>query len=62
MFFQEDEPTCIVQDDPVKRENKTYEEIVKDIIVEETQYLRDLNMIIKVFRAPFTEFFPRTKV
>lgn len=52
----------MIEDEPVRRESMTYEEIVKDFIVEETQYLRDLNMIIKVFRAPFVELFPRSKV
>ncbi|XP_071800444.1 son of sevenless homolog 2-like [Asterias amurensis] len=31
-----------------------YEEVVKDMILEETQYIRDLNLIIKVFRRLFT--------
>ena len=62
MFFQEEEPISMVQDEPVKKENKTYDEIVKDLILEEGQYLQDLNMIIRVFRAPFAKFFPRTKV
>ena len=62
MFFQEEEPISMVQDEPVRREKKTYEEIVKDLIVEENQYLRDLNMIIHVFRGPFDRHFPNTKV
>ncbi|XP_070181903.1 son of sevenless homolog 1-like isoform X2 [Littorina saxatilis] len=62
MFTQEEDVTAMmIEDEPVRRESMTYEEIVKDFIVEETQYLRDLNMIIKVFRAPFVELFPRSK-
>ena len=63
MFTQEEDVTAMmIEDEPVRRESMTYEEIVKDFIVEETQYLRDLNMIIKVFRAPFADLFPRSKV
>ena len=54
--------SVVVEDEPVRMEKMTYEEIVKAIIVDETQYLRDLNMIIRVFRAPFVELFPRSKV
>ncbi|XP_025106105.1 son of sevenless homolog 2-like [Pomacea canaliculata] len=62
MFNQEEDVTALmIEDEPVRRESMTYEEIVKDFIVEETQYLRDLNMIIKVFRAPFADLFPRSK-
>ncbi|XP_076442792.1 son of sevenless homolog 2-like [Babylonia areolata] len=62
MFTQEEDITAMmIEDEPVRRESMTYEEIVKDFIVEETQYLRDLNMIIKVFRAPFADLFPRSK-
>ncbi|KAK0054856.1 son of sevenless 2, partial [Biomphalaria pfeifferi] len=60
MFFQEEELSVGMEDEPVRRE-MTYEEIVKDLIMEETQYLRDLNMIIRVFRAPFVKLFPRSK-
>ena len=63
MFTQEEDVTAMmIEDEPVRRESMTYEEIVKDFIMEETQYLRDLNMIIKVFRAPFADLFPRSKV
>ncbi|KAL8557874.1 hypothetical protein ACOMHN_037338 [Nucella lapillus] len=62
MFTQEEDITAMmIEDEPVRRESMTYEEIVKDFILEETQYLRDLNMIIKVFRAPFADLFPRSK-
>ncbi|CAG5136425.1 unnamed protein product [Candidula unifasciata] len=61
MFFQEEDLSVMVEDEPVRREKMTYEEIVKDLIMEEVQYLRDLNMIIRVFRAPFAKLFPRSK-
>ncbi|GFO27436.1 son of sevenless, partial [Plakobranchus ocellatus] len=61
MFFQEEDMSVVVEDEPIRMEKMTYEEIVKAIIVDETQYLRDLNMIIRVFRAPFVELFPRSK-
>ena len=64
MFFQDDEVSLGVEEElPRKRRDSlTYEDIVKDIVLEETQYTRDLNMIIKVFRAPFVKLFPRSKV
>ena len=63
MFSQEEtEVSLPILDEPVRRESLTYEDIVKDFILEENQYLHDLNMIIKVFRAPFAQHFPRSKV
>lgn len=40
----------------------TYEKIVRDLILEEQQYYRDLNIIIRVFRAPFEQTFQKSKV
>ena len=63
MFSQEEtEVSLPLVDEPIRRESLTYEDIVKDFILEENQYLHDLNMIIKVFRAPFYQHFPRSKV
>jgi hypothetical protein len=63
MFSQEEtEVSLPIVDEPVRRESLTYEETVKDFILEENQYLHDLNMIIKVFRAPFEQHFPGSKV
>lgn len=70
MFFQDsDEDTttpaaAAIMDDhtSVRRDSLTYEDIVKDLILEETQYMRDLSLIIKVFRDPFARLFPKSKV
>ncbi|ELT95072.1 hypothetical protein CAPTEDRAFT_226962 [Capitella teleta] len=69
MFFQDsDEDTttpaaAAIMDDhtSVRRDSLTYEDIVKDLILEETQYMRDLSLIIKVFRDPFARLFPKSK-
>ncbi|XP_063427477.1 son of sevenless homolog 2-like [Mytilus trossulus] len=61
MFSQEEEVSMPELEEPIRLESLTYEEIVKDFIFEETQYMRDLNMIIKVFRAPFVKHFPTSK-
>jgi son of sevenless-like protein len=64
LFFQDDEETMAVDIFMVDHMNvsQSYEEIVKDLILEENQYLRDLNMIIRVFREPFVRLYPRSKV
>jgi hypothetical protein len=62
MFSEEEEDVLAPPvDEPITGESPKYEDIVKDFILEETQYMRDLNMIIKVFRAPFAKHFPRSK-
>ncbi|CAH1790907.1 unnamed protein product [Owenia fusiformis] len=60
MFFQDDEVSFSVEEEPVKQGSLKYEDIVKDLILEETQHVRDLNMIIKVFRDPFEKLFPKS--
>ncbi|PSN55558.1 hypothetical protein C0J52_12100 [Blattella germanica] len=60
MFYQDEETSgsggltgigAIDDSDPVTpRTSLTYDEVVKDLIHDEKQYLRDLHMIIKVFR------------
>ena len=66
MFFQdsdEDATVAVMEEHTsVRRGSLTYEDIVKDLILEETQYIRDLCMIIKVFREPFARLFPKSKV
>jgi son of sevenless-like protein len=60
MFYQDEDTSggggmsgigVIDDSDPVTpRTSLTYDEVVKDLIHDEKQYLRDLHMIIKVFR------------
>jgi len=64
MFFQDDDETIEVDNLQVDLGNtsQSYEELVKDFVLEENQYLRDLNMIIRVFREPFVRLYSRSKV
>ena len=64
MFFHDDEDEMTVSEEQnyVRRQSLTYEDLVKDLILEETQYMRDLNMIIKVFRSHFARLFAGSKV
>lgn len=41
---------------------QNYEDLVKDLIMSEQQNIRELELIIKVFRPPFVELFPSSKV
>jgi son of sevenless-like protein len=61
MFSPGDEVSLSLTEEPQRRVSLTYEEMVKDLVLEEDQYIRDLNMIIKVFRQPFAKLFPRSK-
>ncbi|KAK3580871.1 hypothetical protein CHS0354_032932 [Potamilus streckersoni] len=61
MFSQEEEVSLPLVEEPTRQESLSYEGIVKDFILEENQFMRDLNMIIKVFRIPFVKHFPRSK-
>ena len=65
MFFQDEDEDISVEEEYVnvnRSHSFTYEDIVKDLVLEETQYMRDLNMIIKIFRAPFVELYKDSKV
>jgi len=64
MFFQDDDETIVVDNLQIDlgSTSQTYEELVKDFVLEENQYLRDLNMIIRIFREPFVRLYPRSKV
>lgn len=52
MFYQCDNANSIVSPLPpiTPRDGITYEEVVKELMHDEKQYLRDLHMIIRVFR------------
>lgn len=64
MFSPEEDVSLPLVEEPIglRTEAQSYEDIVKDFIFEETQYMRDLSQIIKVFRAPFVKHFPTSKV
>jgi len=64
MFFQDDDETIVVDNLQIDlgSTSQTYEELVKDFVLEENQYLRDLNMIIRIFREPFVRLYSRSKV
>ncbi|XP_037073475.1 son of sevenless homolog 2-like [Pollicipes pollicipes] len=58
MFEQDDDVATFpgLDDEPAASTAVTFDEAVKEIIVEEKQYLRDLNLIIKVFKAQIEKF------
>lgn len=64
MFFQDDEGAMVVQENIIDQHSvsQSYEEVLKDFILEENQFLRELNMIIRVFREPFVRLYPRSSV
>ena len=64
MFFQDDDMSVNMEEELpyARRSSLTYEEIAKDLVFEEGQYMRELNMIIKVFRADFVRLFRGSKV
>lgn len=67
MFHQDEEggsSTAILDEsDGIQpRTSLTYEEVVKDLIRDEKQYLRDLHMIIKVFREEIAKLTSDPKV
>uniref|UniRef100_A0A673ZGW4 Son of sevenless homolog 1 (Drosophila) n=1 Tax=Salmo trutta TaxID=8032 RepID=A0A673ZGW4_SALTR len=57
MFHQDEEDISgfpLMDEEPSTNEEQTYYDLVKTFMAEVRQYLRDLNLIIKVFREPFT--------
>lgn len=55
MFHPDDVETSVEAETLSRETALTYEEVVREVMLAESQYIRDLNMIIKVFRAPFVE-------
>ncbi|XP_038834347.1 son of sevenless homolog 1-like isoform X1 [Salvelinus namaycush] len=56
MFHQDEEDISgfpLMDEEPSTNEEQTYYDLVKTFMAEVRQYLRDLNLIIKVFREPF---------
>ncbi|KAJ8002161.1 hypothetical protein DPEC_G00176950 [Dallia pectoralis] len=56
MFHQDEEDISgfpLMDEEPSTSEEQTYYDLVKTFMSEVRQYLRDLNLIIKVFREPF---------
>nr|XP_040574852.1 protein son of sevenless-like isoform X1 [Lepeophtheirus salmonis] len=53
MFYQDEVLTFNDDELANKQAAQTYDEVVKDLIMDEKQYLRDLHMITKVFRELF---------
>ncbi|XP_076879589.1 son of sevenless homolog 1 isoform X2 [Brachyhypopomus gauderio] len=56
MFHQDEEDISrfpLMDEEPCASEEQTYYDLVKAFMAEVRQYLRDLNLIIKVFREPF---------
>ncbi|XP_048103346.1 son of sevenless homolog 1-like isoform X3 [Alosa alosa] len=56
MFHQDEEDISVfplIDEEPSSSEEQTYYDLVKAFMAEVRQYLRDLNLIIKVFREPF---------
>lgn len=55
MFYQDVEVSLNIEEEPITCLTLTYDEVVKNLIHEEKQFIRDLNMVIKVFRDPFAK-------
>lgn len=67
LFYQEESSNSfanlLIPDDPITpRTSLTYEEVVKDLMHDEKQYLRDLHMLIKVFREEIAKLLCDSKV
>ncbi|KXJ14446.1 Son of sevenless-like 1 [Exaiptasia diaphana] len=55
MFHPDDMDASVEEERIDNQELLTYEEVVREMMIVESKYIRDLNMLIKVFRAPFIE-------
>lgn len=55
MFHPDDVETSVEAETLSNQAALTYDEVMHEMMLAEGQYIRDLNMIIKVFRVPFVE-------
>ena len=64
VFYANEEVSYINQDlcKQKGRKSVAYDEVIKDLIHEEKQFLLHLNLIIKVFRDPFVEILPQKEL
>lgn len=56
MFHQDEEDISsfpLMDEEPLSNEDQTYYELVRSFVADGWQYLRQLNLLIKVFREPF---------
>lgn len=60
-MFHGEELATAEEESPGGRPPLSYDEEVKDLISEERQHIRELNMVIKVFREPLDKLFPGSK-
>lgn len=57
MFHQDEEDISgfpLMDEEPSASEEQSYYELVRSFMADGRQYLRQLNLLIKVFREPFT--------
>lgn len=57
MFHQDEEDISgfpLMDEEPSANEEQSYHELVRTFMSDGRQYLRQLNLLIKVFREPFT--------
>lgn len=56
MFHQDDEDISglpLMEEEPSASEEQSYYELMRSFMADSRQYLRQLNLLIKVFREPF---------
>ena len=68
LFHQDDDDQLSIEDEPMTPSTSsgmgnslstvTYDQVVRDLIQEERQYLRDLHLIMKVFREQLATLTP----
>lgn len=46
-------PLCVYFQAPLERRSMSYEDFMRELMDDEQQYIRHLNLILKLFREPF---------